>query len=114
MCNKIENIINFLKIEGQDNLLDYYQDIQNDIGKELFNKHFIVIPFSESIINALHGIDKDEVITILTSLIHSSWSESLLHSYHDYCMYEKISILDTDYPLSAELLIQMCKNQNNK
>lgn len=112
MCNKIENIINFLKIVRLDNLLDYYEDLQDDFGKELFNKHFIVIPFNESIINALHGIDKDEVIRILTSLIHSGWSDSLLHLYYDYCMYEKISILDTDYPLSAELLIQMCKNHN--
>ena len=113
MANEIQNIINFLKFGqiAEYELHDYYQDIQDHIGKESFNKYFIVNSFHESIVNAFHGIDKDEVVTILTSLIKSSWDDSLLHLYFNYCLHEKISILDTDYPLSVEFLIQMLNKQ---
>ena len=110
MANEIQNIINFLQI-AEFELHDYYQDIRDDIGIESFNKYFVVNSFHESIVNAFHGIDKDEVVTILTSLIKSSYDDSLLHLYFNYCLYEKISILDTDYPLSVEFLIQMLNKQ---
>jgi hypothetical protein len=106
MSNNKSNIQDyFTKID--DDLLEYHQDIRNDIKDVLFHKYFIDSSFEKAISRALNGINTEDVIYILNCLKGSSWDDSLLFKYHEYCGELNIPIYEKDEPLSVKLLINM-------
>ena len=106
MSNNKSNIQDYFTTIDDD-LLEYHQDIRNDIKDVLFDKYFIDSSFEKAISRALDGIDTEDVIQILKCFIGSSWDDSLLFKYNEYCSELNIPIYENDEPLSAKLLIDM-------